>query len=157
MIVAHMRDIAQNYLGEKKVKKGVITVPAYFNDSQRQVCIVPFLPLPSCFGYFPVRTYNQEGCYCPRTSTGDSARATARCSSDYHNYFVWHCITAMRIVLARNYVHMHTPFMVCNIKQLDFWLPRLDFLTDVWVVAKKYTLVRATHSPLSSFSHATQQ
>ena len=42
MIVAHMRDIAQNFLG-KKVKKGVITVPAYFNDSQRQVRIRLFL------------------------------------------------------------------------------------------------------------------
>ena len=37
MILAHMRDIAQNFLGEKAVKKAVITVPAYFNDSQRQV------------------------------------------------------------------------------------------------------------------------
>ena len=37
MILAHMRDIAQNFLGEKAVKKAVVTVPAYFNDSQRQV------------------------------------------------------------------------------------------------------------------------
>jgi len=37
MILGHMRDIAQNFLGEKKVHKAVVTVPAYFNDSQRQV------------------------------------------------------------------------------------------------------------------------
>ena len=38
MILAHMRDIAQIFLGERAVKKAVVTVPAYFNDSQRQVC-----------------------------------------------------------------------------------------------------------------------
>jgi len=30
-----MRDIAESYMG-KKVKDAVVTVPAYFNDSQRQ-------------------------------------------------------------------------------------------------------------------------
>ena len=34
MILTKMKDIASNYLG-KEVKKAVITVPAYFNDSQR--------------------------------------------------------------------------------------------------------------------------
>ena len=36
MVLAHMRDIAESYLG-KKVTKAVVTVPAYFNDAQRQV------------------------------------------------------------------------------------------------------------------------
>lgn len=34
-ILTHMREIAEEYLGEK-VNQAVITVPAYFNDSQRQ-------------------------------------------------------------------------------------------------------------------------
>lgn len=33
-ILGKMKDTAQNYLG-KKVKHAVVTVPAYFNDSQR--------------------------------------------------------------------------------------------------------------------------
>ncbi|BDA51217.1 probable mediator of RNA polymerase II transcription subun [Coccomyxa sp. Obi] len=37
MVLAKMRDVAQAYVGEKRaVKRSVITVPAYFNDSQRQ-------------------------------------------------------------------------------------------------------------------------
>ena len=35
MILSKMKDIAENYLG-RDVKHAVITVPAYFNDSQRQ-------------------------------------------------------------------------------------------------------------------------
>ena len=35
MILAYMKDYAEGYLGEK-VSKAVITVPAYFNDSERQ-------------------------------------------------------------------------------------------------------------------------
>ena len=35
MILTHMKEIAENFLGEK-VKDVVITVPAYFNDAQRQ-------------------------------------------------------------------------------------------------------------------------
>ncbi|CAB3258271.1 unnamed protein product [Arctia plantaginis] len=35
MVLFKMKEIAENYLG-KKVDKAVITVPAYFNDSQRQ-------------------------------------------------------------------------------------------------------------------------
>ncbi|EFC45093.1 hypothetical protein NAEGRDRAFT_79596 [Naegleria gruberi] len=35
MVLTKMKDIAEQYLG-KTVKKAVITVPAYFNDSQRQ-------------------------------------------------------------------------------------------------------------------------
>ncbi|KAK9902653.1 hypothetical protein WJX75_001465 [Coccomyxa subellipsoidea] len=37
MILAKMREIAQAYVGEsRQVKRSVVTVPAYFNDSQRQ-------------------------------------------------------------------------------------------------------------------------
>src|SRR5574344_545777 len=35
MILSYMKDYAESYLGDK-VTKAVITVPAYFNDSQRQ-------------------------------------------------------------------------------------------------------------------------
>ena len=35
MVLAKMKETAETYLG-KKVTKAVITVPAYFNDSQRQ-------------------------------------------------------------------------------------------------------------------------
>ncbi|MBI5509625.1 MAG: molecular chaperone DnaK [Deltaproteobacteria bacterium] len=35
LILGKMREIAQDYLGEK-VERAVVTVPAYFNDSQRQ-------------------------------------------------------------------------------------------------------------------------
>ena len=37
MVLVKMREIAQEYLGaDRPVRKAVITVPAYFNDSQRQ-------------------------------------------------------------------------------------------------------------------------
>ena len=35
MILEKMKQVAENYTGEE-IKKAVITVPAYFNDSQRQ-------------------------------------------------------------------------------------------------------------------------
>ncbi len=35
MVLAKMREVAEKYLGTT-VKNAVITVPAYFNDSQRQ-------------------------------------------------------------------------------------------------------------------------
>lgn len=35
MVLNKMREVAEAYLG-KKISKAVITVPAYFNDSQRQ-------------------------------------------------------------------------------------------------------------------------
>ena len=35
MVLTKMKEIAEAYLG-KKVTEAVITVPAYFNDSQRQ-------------------------------------------------------------------------------------------------------------------------
>jgi molecular chaperone DnaK len=35
MILGYLKEYAEGYLGEK-VTKAVITVPAYFNDSQRQ-------------------------------------------------------------------------------------------------------------------------
>jgi L1 cell adhesion molecule like protein len=37
MVLTKMRDTAQAFVGlDKPIKKAVITVPAYFNDSQRQ-------------------------------------------------------------------------------------------------------------------------
>ena len=36
MVLSYMRDISEQYMGTK-VQNAVITVPAYFNDSQRQV------------------------------------------------------------------------------------------------------------------------
>ncbi len=38
MVLTKMKETAQSYLGAAEVKRAVITVPAYFNDSQRQVC-----------------------------------------------------------------------------------------------------------------------
>ncbi len=38
MVLTKMRETAQAFLGEAEVKRAVVTVPAYFNDSQRQVC-----------------------------------------------------------------------------------------------------------------------
>merc|ERR1719359_2387171 len=35
MVLSRMKEIAEQNLG-KKVKKAVVTVPAYFNDAQRQ-------------------------------------------------------------------------------------------------------------------------
>ena len=37
MVLVKMKEVAQAYLGaNKEVKRAVVTVPAYFNDSQRQ-------------------------------------------------------------------------------------------------------------------------
>ena len=36
MVLIKMKETAQAFLGAKEVKRAVITVPAYFNDSQRQ-------------------------------------------------------------------------------------------------------------------------
>ena len=36
MVLIKMKEVAQAFLGAKEVKRAVITVPAYFNDSQRQ-------------------------------------------------------------------------------------------------------------------------
>ena len=46
MVLTKMREIAASYLSDKgEVKKAVITVPAYFNDAQRQVRLLPWLLL----------------------------------------------------------------------------------------------------------------
>ena len=51
MVLVKMKEIAQAYVGaDKEVKKAVVTVPAYFNDSQRQatkVCAGRSLALPA--------------------------------------------------------------------------------------------------------------
>ena len=37
MVLVKMKETAQSYLGaNREVKRAVVTVPAYFNDSQRQ-------------------------------------------------------------------------------------------------------------------------
>ena len=36
MILVRMREVAEAYTGKKPIKDAVITVPAYFNDAQRQ-------------------------------------------------------------------------------------------------------------------------
>ena len=36
MILTKMKQTAEDYLGQKEVPEAVITVPAYFNDTQRQ-------------------------------------------------------------------------------------------------------------------------
>jgi molecular chaperone DnaK len=36
-VLTKMKETAENYYGSP-VKNAVVTVPAYFNDSQRQVC-----------------------------------------------------------------------------------------------------------------------
>ena len=38
MVLGKMKEVAETYLG-KPVKNAVVTVPAYFNDSQRQATI----------------------------------------------------------------------------------------------------------------------
>lgn len=40
MILTNLKETAEKYLGEK-VTKAVITVPAYFNDAQRQATKTP--------------------------------------------------------------------------------------------------------------------
>jgi hypothetical protein len=44
MVLLKMKETAEAFLG-REVKNAVVTVPAYFNDSQRQVCFL-FLPPP---------------------------------------------------------------------------------------------------------------
>jgi molecular chaperone DnaK len=38
-VLVKMKETAESYLGTS-VKNAVVTVPAYFNDSQRQVCMM---------------------------------------------------------------------------------------------------------------------
>ena len=46
-VLMKMKETAENYLGNS-VKNAVVTVPAYFNDSQRQVSWVVFVD-----GFYP--------------------------------------------------------------------------------------------------------
>ena len=41
MVLTKMKEVAESYLG-KTVKNAVVTVPAYFNDAQRQATKVSF-------------------------------------------------------------------------------------------------------------------
>ena len=90
MIVGHMRDIAQNFMGEKKVKKGVITTPAYFNDSQRQVCMLD--PLVTSIATLTVsHTPRRLSLPFPRTSAIGSARRATHYLSGPHDYNLGQC------------------------------------------------------------------
>ena len=49
MVLVKMKEIAQAFLGaDKEVKRAVVTVPAYFNDSQRQATKDAGEHLPTC-------------------------------------------------------------------------------------------------------------
>lgn len=50
-VLMKMKETAESYLGTT-VKNAVITVPAYFNDSQRQVCTVLELTKQCCCTQF---------------------------------------------------------------------------------------------------------
>ena len=50
-VLMKMKETAESYLGTT-VKNAVITVPAYFNDSQRQVCTVLKLNKQCCCTQF---------------------------------------------------------------------------------------------------------
>lgn len=50
-VLMKMKETAESYLGTT-VKNAVITVPAYFNDSQRQVCTVLKLNKQFCCTQF---------------------------------------------------------------------------------------------------------
>ncbi len=51
MVLVKMKEIAQAYVGaDKVVKKAVVTVPAYFNDSQRQATKVRASTRLNCTG-----------------------------------------------------------------------------------------------------------
>ncbi|CAM9624128.1 unnamed protein product [Heterosigma akashiwo] len=61
MVLVKMKEIAEAYLG-KNVKNAVITVPAYFNDSQRQAT----KDAGAIAGLNVLRIINEPtgGCYC---------------------------------------------------------------------------------------------
>ena len=61
MVLVKMKEIAQAYLGaDKEVKRAVVTVPAYFNDSQREEFSKARSFFPSFFDLFPVRSKNEK-------------------------------------------------------------------------------------------------
>ncbi len=67
MVLIKMREIAQAYVGaDKEVKKAVVTVPAYFNDSQRQATKVSRLCTP------------REKICCPANSLPSLTPCTSR-------------------------------------------------------------------------------
>ena len=59
MVLIKMKETAQAFLGDKKeVKRAVVTVPAYFNDSQRQAT-KDAGNLTTCATPSPPMTYSQ--------------------------------------------------------------------------------------------------
>lgn len=63
MILTKMKETAEAYLG-KEVKHAVVTVPAYFNDAQRQV-IWPFSVRNNVDGFFDSDFLNEEMSFFP--------------------------------------------------------------------------------------------
>ena len=64
-ILTKMKETAEAYLGHT-VSRSVVTVPAYFNDSQRQVPFIPCLPVSGA----PVTLFRWSeviGQLCPTT------------------------------------------------------------------------------------------
>ena len=59
MILTKMKDTAEAYLGYG-VTNAVVTVPAYFNDAQRQVCLdhCPLVALRSVSRLQPVKPFS---------------------------------------------------------------------------------------------------
>ena len=59
-VLMKMKETAESYLGTT-VKNAVITVPAYFNDSQRQVCVrklsTHYSYVLYLFKFFSITTY----------------------------------------------------------------------------------------------------
>lgn len=48
MVLTKMKETAQTFIGTAEVKRAVVTVPAYFNDAQRQVsCLSMLVPRQS--------------------------------------------------------------------------------------------------------------
>ena len=57
MILTKMKDTAEAFLG-KTIKNAVVTVPAYFNDAQRQATKDAGKSLPTCRGLLPLKTFH---------------------------------------------------------------------------------------------------
>ena len=88
MILGHMRDIAQNFLGEKKVHKAVVTVPAYFNDSQRQVGFI-HLRGAMCGHLYVAEQPGTAVHICYHLCGSVSARMMQRCRTGIRSLLTW--------------------------------------------------------------------
>ena len=62
MILTKMKDTAEAFLG-KTIKNAVVTVPAYFNDAQRQATKDAGKSLPTCRGLLQLKTCHHTALY----------------------------------------------------------------------------------------------